>query len=390
MVDWQMATPGSKFGAPTVFYDESNVSRGDFYDAIYSSELNRNFLYRQQRYYDSQMVRLYEYHGSAMEPRAIVLDWDVRQAQTRSGETVSIKTVPQGNESVVKSFDNMSAARDYVERDGTAQVGGIGPYPEERVPALEHYRLVRVSNASALESSAYQREYARVVQQTGVPYRSLTQTRHNWVKTFERVPGATVEGSGAPANATVTASVRMKVPTDNSTFVYTQQATADEDGEFTMTLPYATIGYDRYGPENGYTNVSVRAAGPYSVRTSPQVNDSGYLVRTSGELNVSEGLVNGAEDGATTVTLERTAQDLTGGDGDEGNETATESDNATSAGSSNETVTNETTDGGATNATSTLSPVSGATGDSSPMATDSQQVGPAALWPLLRVAPVAG
>jgi dolichyl-diphosphooligosaccharide--protein glycosyltransferase len=323
MVDWQMATPGSKFGAPTVFYNEANVSQSDFYETVYSSDLKQSFRYRHQRYYESQMIRLYEYHGSAVEPAPVVLDWEDTQAQTQSGDAVSIKTVPRGNESVVKTFDNVSAAREFVERDGSSQVGGLGAFPEERVPALEHYRLVRVSNASALDAPGYQREYANIVRQTNVPYRSLTQTQHSWVKTFEKVPGATVEGSGAPPNATVRATVRMRVPTDGSTFVYTQQATADENGEFTMTLPYATTGYDEYGPENGYTNVSVRAEGPYTLQTAPQINQSGYVVRTSANLTVSEGLVNGARDGPETVTLERSSQQLqTGNATVGGNESA--------------------------------------------------------------------
>jgi dolichyl-diphosphooligosaccharide--protein glycosyltransferase len=160
------------------------------------------------------------------------------------------------------------------------------------VPALEHYRLVRDSAEPA-----------------GGSYPSLT--RRSYVKTFERVPGATVEGSNAPANATVTASVQMRAPTSNTTFTYTQQARTNAEGEFTMTLPYSTTGYADYGPENGYTNVSVRSTtGHYVLRTPSQLNSSGYVVQYGGNLTVPEGAVNGAEDGEIEFALERRSQQL--------------------------------------------------------------------------------
>jgi len=310
MVDWKMATPGtadSKFSAPVVFYDEENVSSQDFLSAVYASDLRSSSLVHKQRYYESTMVRLYLYHGSAREPAPIVTDWERQQAETVGGETVEISVAPQ-NESLVKTgFENMSAAREYVRQDGTAQVGGVGPYPSERVPALEHYRLVKVSNSSAYDSSAYQRGLFQSAQVTGIPPQFLAPQTASWVKTFEKVPGATVEGSGAPANSNVTASVEMYIPTQNQTFTYRQRAETNADGEFTMTLPYSTTDYDQYGPENGYTNASVRATGPYRISGPTTLNESGYVVTYGTNVSVSEGEVVGATDGTQEVTLERRA-----------------------------------------------------------------------------------
>jgi dolichyl-diphosphooligosaccharide--protein glycosyltransferase len=131
------------------------------------------------------------------------------------------------------------------------------------------------------------------------------------VKLFERVPGATVQGSGAPANTTVLAQVQMRDPTQNSTFLYRQYVTSDANGNFEMTLPYSTTGYDEYGPENGYTNVSVRAQSQYqfySVQQQLVVDEDGnqslsYRQWTA-NTNVSEGAVNGATDEPVTVVLE--------------------------------------------------------------------------------------
>jgi dolichyl-diphosphooligosaccharide--protein glycosyltransferase len=71
-----------------------------------------------------------------------------------------------------------------------------------------------------------------------------------------------------------------------------------------MTVPYSTTGYDEYGPENGYTDVNVRATGAYNVSTGLTQNESGAVVQYGAQFDVSEGQVNGAEDGSVTVELE--------------------------------------------------------------------------------------
>jgi len=323
MVDWQMVHPQSKFGAPVTFYDASDVSSSDFYGPVYASSLRGSFQLRTQRYYESQMVRLYAYHGSSMDPQPIVVDWEERRVQTRSGEEITVRTGPQAeDEPMVRQFDNVSAARSYVEEDGTAQVGGVGHYPSERVPALEHYRLVKVSNSSATNASGqYQRLQRQEFAVTGVPPSSQTLYEPSWVKTFEKVPGATITADGLPANISVRATVPMRVPTTNETFTYTQETRTTEDGELTMTLPYATTGYDEYGPENGYTNVSVRATGPYVLQSS-LANDNGSLVQYRSEIQIEEGRVNGDVSGERAVTFEETnpLQNLSIGGGNESSE----------------------------------------------------------------------
>jgi dolichyl-diphosphooligosaccharide--protein glycosyltransferase len=305
MIDWQMATTGNKFDAMPVFYDANeSTSRSDFYRRVFvlgEERVTGTYDLHQQRYYESMVSRLYNYHGSAVSPQPVVVDYELRE--TRTGEQVPV--VLQGsNQTGIRTFDNMSAARQYVEEDGTAQVGGIGTFPGERVSALNHYRLVKASENLAYNTGEYTRGLVSTSRATGVNPTALNQNQPAWVKTFERVPGATVEGTGAPPNATVTASVQMRSPSMNSTFTYTQRAQANEDGEFTMTLPYSTTGYEQYGPDNGYTDVSVRATGPYNVSTGLTTNETGALLQYGGQFEVSEGQVNGAEDGTVSVELE--------------------------------------------------------------------------------------
>jgi len=304
MVDWQMAHPQSKFGAPTVFYDRSNISQSDFYGPVYSSNLRGNFYLRTQRYYESLMVRLYAYHGSSMEPEPVVVDWERQTAQTQSGQRITIRAGPQDRR-IVRQFNNLSAAQAYVANDSTAQIGGIGHYPAERVSALEHYRLVKASESSANSTSQYQRYARRTFAVTGVPPSSQTLYEPSYVKTFEKVPGATITTDGLPSNVSVRAQVPMRVPATNETFTYTQETRTTQDGELTMTLPYSTTGYDEYGPSNGYTNVSVRATGPYVVE-SALASQNGSFVQYRGEVQIDEGRVNGDVDGPKQVSLERT------------------------------------------------------------------------------------
>jgi dolichyl-diphosphooligosaccharide--protein glycosyltransferase len=226
-------------------------------------------------------TRLYGFHGSAADPRVngqvLVVDWNPDGVDYGQG------TLPGPSNQTIRYFDTMDAAEEFVRNDGSAQVGGVQGVPTEPVPALEHYRLVHASEETN--------------RQVGP-----------WVKTFERVNGATVEGTG-PANATVTASVELRIPTQNGTryetFTYSQHAETDDQGRFTMTLPYSSTGYDEFGPDNGHTNVSVRATGPYEFR-NVQSAGNGTQVVTNTTADVTEAQVLGEDDSVVEVSLDQT------------------------------------------------------------------------------------
>ncbi|GGM66048.1 dolichyl-diphosphooligosaccharide--protein glycosyltransferase [Halarchaeum rubridurum] len=305
-VDWQMAAVNSKFSAPTVFYDDrEGVSQYDYYRPLLRQTQNGGYQLQAyvhtQNYYETMMVRLFRYQGSAMSPEPIVVDWDNSQGPYYLSSS-------QGT---VQQFNTTAEAEAYVANDSTSQIGGVGRYPSEYVPALEHYRLVGLS--------------------TEAPSQQLSNMPA-WAKLYERVPGATVQGSG-PANATVTASVTMYSTQQGKSqnFTYTQRAQTGPNGEFTMTLPYSTTGYDEYGPENGYTNVSVRSTGSYSFSAS--ANGTYW----TGSANVTEGQVNGVNDTATQVTMSELdlASLLSGGSGSSsGSDTSSSSDGTSGSGTS--------------------------------------------------------
>ncbi|MFW5956509.1 MAG: oligosaccharyl transferase, archaeosortase A system-associated, partial [Halorhabdus sp.] len=283
------------------------------------------FTVQKQAYYETMAVRLYRYHGSAASTTDVpgtqlpggqipVVDWQETEVELNDGSEANWN-IPAMNDNgtaqTIRLFDNMSAADEFVEEDGTAQIGGLGKIPSEPVPALQHYRLVQVSEQQqspfmasqpGLATFAQSQQYTSGVSQQLLP--SFAESAPAWTKVFERVPGATVEGTG-PINETVTASVEMEMPNANSTFTYRQHAETNAEGEFNMTLPYSTTGYENWGPENGHTNVSVRANGSYQFNTPTDSNESNHAFQHRGSANVTEAQVIGTDDEPVEVTLER-------------------------------------------------------------------------------------
>ncbi|MDG5775373.1 oligosaccharyl transferase, archaeosortase A system-associated [Haloarculaceae archaeon H-GB11] len=328
MVDWKMAMTesrvGGKFFAPPKFYDDGDVAQSDYYEYFWQVQesqqgvqARRLAVFQKPAYYNTTVARLYQYHGSAVEPQPVVLDWEADRLDVdRDGQAESIAVDPQ-----IRRFQNMTAARAFVRGDSTSQVGGVGRLPAERVPAMEHYRLVQESNESVQRP-----QQAQTVPLAG---------QDSWVKVFERVPGATIEGTG-PANTEVTARVEMRIPSSNTTFTYKQVAETGPNGEFTMTVPYSTTGYDQWGPEEGYTNTSVRATGAYDFTTPASVNETGYIVRYTASEDVSEGAVIGEDTDTITVDMTKQATQL-GGASNTGNETSGNATDGGTNGSSNQT-----------------------------------------------------
>ncbi|PSP98348.1 oligosaccharyl transferase, archaeosortase A system-associated [Halobacteriales archaeon QS_4_70_19] len=291
-----------------------------------------------QRSMESFRTRLYQYHGSRAEPTfrdgsVLVADWEAIDYRGRQFAGITGATQP------IRTFPNETAAEQYVRRDGTAQIGGVLGKPSEPVPALQHYRLVWASERTV--QTPISRAFALWSQLNGQQPQAIEST--SYLKTFERVEGATVQGQG-PANTNVTATVRMRIPTNGRTFTYQQQARTDEGGSFTMTLPYSTEGYDQFGPEEGRTNVSVRAAGPYTFTTSPQANQSA-IVSYQATANVSEAQVIGVDEEPVTVELqERVVNQPNNGSDDSG----TDGNSGTDDGSTDGRTPTPTPDGTAT------------------------------------------
>jgi dolichyl-diphosphooligosaccharide--protein glycosyltransferase len=185
--------------------------------------------------------------------------------------------------------------------------GGIGYTnpPEERVSALEQYRLVTSSSSryyqrlgnQILPSGYGQRpiyEYSNLIQ--SMDNETIAQSQPSKligenpsaVKIFERVEGANVQGSAEP-NSVYTARVEMSDPNTNSTFTYRQRVETDSNGDYTFTVPYSTSGYDEveHPPE-------VRANSSYEL-----IDSEGNVAQT---FEVPESAV--IDEGNNTVRVE--------------------------------------------------------------------------------------
>ncbi len=151
---------------------------------------------------------------------------------------------------------------------------------------MEHYRLVHESpRTSQFVSIAYrtdngggwqplvinrkvtpaiQSQVVQLQRNPNVDIQVYNGRQESAVKTYERVEGGQLVGQAQPG-ATVTASLNLTAESSGRTFTYTQQTTADEDGTFSMTVPYPTT--DDLGPAAGYTDASVTAQGEYEITT---------------------------------------------------------------------------------------------------------------------------
>ncbi|PSP46364.1 oligosaccharyl transferase, archaeosortase A system-associated, partial [Halobacteriales archaeon QH_7_69_31] len=232
-----------------------------------------------QRAYESMRVRLYQFHGSARGPASFVSRFDRLQGFPGNPE-----------DEPIRRFNSSEEAREFAQGNPNAVHGGLFGQPGERVPALHHFRLVHASepaDSSRIDESPLFENLRS--EGPKIPY----------VKTFERVEGARIEGTG-PADTEVQATVELRIPTTNQTFSYTQYARTDAQGNFEMVVPYSTTGYDEYGPEAGYANTTVRATGEYGFTAVPENGSNIYVART----HVTEGQVVGENDTLTQVTLE--------------------------------------------------------------------------------------
>ena len=280
MVDYQLGFAGTtKYGAPTAFETRHDLTDRDVGVSVLHPQRGVPvYGVHTQRAYESMRVHLYQHHGSAVEPSSLT---------HRFGEynpELGLALPPEDGRAL-EQHDSPEEAAQAASEDPNVVHGGVLGQPPERVEALQHFRLVHASeNVAPSPFQVYLRQQIDL---------------HSWVKTFERVEGATIEGTG-PADAEVRATVQMEVPTTGEVFHYTQYAETDEDGTFEMVVPYSTTGYDEWGTDEGYTNVDVRANGSYEFAAVDD-EDATFWTATA---DVTEGQVLGEDETVVEVELE--------------------------------------------------------------------------------------
>jgi dolichyl-diphosphooligosaccharide--protein glycosyltransferase len=255
-IDWQMANPLSKHGAIVTFNEEFN--RSDMYQPYYNQnaqgQVRLAFYQKQQPFYESMTTRLYYAHGSAMELGTYTANYTTENSQ----RTGPLRVLDDNN--ATDRRDTLSQARNASQSPEVIS-GGIGYTnpPEERVEALENYRLVTSSSSTYYRTlggrilpgsfgSTPIYEYANVVRSMNNETRQSTRPTDllgqnpSSVKIFERVDGARLQGT-AESEAIYTVQVEMNDPSTNSTFTYKQRVETNSDGDFELTVPYSSSGY---------------------------------------------------------------------------------------------------------------------------------------------------
>lgn len=371
------AFAGGKFFAPPDFHDD--FERGDFYRTVVNDFGQQEATIQTQRYYESMMVRLYHFHGSAQSTTPFVTQWSGQDQPTEEGN-VFVET--PGDQPVVQFLDNMSQAEEWTELNETSQIGGLGIHPEEDVEALEHFRLVHADEVPAVPQTGGNDQAFQDAVDRGLSVgpasvalnRNIDLLRDSggnqtpdrpaeddlaeqldflfdgtpaFTKTFERVPGATLQGEtheNITANVSPGDEVDIAVNIDQpngESFVYAQHAELDENLEFEVTVPYSTMGYDEWGVEEGYTNVSARSIGGYEIRVGDTSFDQnrGVLEYKGDSVNVTEAQVIGEDPEPVEVVLDEGEEEFDLGlpdigtgngdadDGDDGNGDADDGEN---------------------------------------------------------------
>ena len=239
MIDYKLGYVGtSKYNAPVVFESRHDLVRRDVGLTLADAGLLRQgrFVSRwgihTQRAYESMRVRLYQFHGSARGPANFVSVFEQVQLGGENFPVAPTEGAP------IRQYNSSEQAREAAAANPNYIHGGLFGQPGERVEALEHYRLVHASEPSNV--TGRDRSPDRDLDEAPI-YENVRADgpKVPYVKTFERVDGATIEGSGPP-NAEVRATVEMRLRNVNRTFSYTQYARTDDQGNFEMVVPYSS------------------------------------------------------------------------------------------------------------------------------------------------------
>jgi dolichyl-diphosphooligosaccharide--protein glycosyltransferase len=176
-------------------------------------------------------------------------------------------------------------------------VGGLLAPQQNRVRALTTFRIGPWSNQTVQAQRSFgQARRANQAVPLGQGQYGIDPHVEASVKTFERVPGATITGTINETNdTTVMVYVSMNVTNTGRQFTYFSEANAT-DGEFSTTVPYAT--QDTIGPAEGGTDQTVEANGNYSIVHGNPFNPTEYA-----SVEVSDEAVRDGE----TIEVEMTA-----------------------------------------------------------------------------------
>lgn len=289
VVDWRSVSSEFEYGT---YAQQSSESQSDFYQPVFTRTGNYGFSLYTDAYYNSLATKLYHYHGSSVEQSPVVV-----QTEASSQGFLSVPGDIRRSEAI-QTFESMEEAESYVDENG-GQIGGVMSNPTSEVSHVENYRLVHLSENSVVDDRLFNQLSGNLLQFNQDLQYSDIIIEPSAVKTYEKVEGATLEGSNAYPESEVVAQVQMSIPNSEQPLVYRATTTADENGNYTLNVPYSTTNFDQYTAEDGYTNPDIRPNEPYTV-LNQEPDGQG---RKTAQVSVTEGQIYGEEDSTVSVGL---------------------------------------------------------------------------------------
>ncbi len=251
MIDVEMAT--SKFGAMAAW---SSIPGSKYIAAVYQpqGETLVPIQVWQEPYFKTMTARLFFFDGTET-PASGGIGIAYQGVALQDGSTVPVIVESpkiSENYSELMNYVNESRSKGYLA-EIVSESPLSTPVPLE---ALQHYRLVHESETK------------------------VTTDGQKFVKTFEHVPGAVIEGN---ASAGTKATISVPIMTNqNREFTYMQSNITDSSGRFTLVVPYSTE-----GPSTSGTKFDTSPIGPYQLT----VEDKKYDVKVPEEMVMTGGVI---------------------------------------------------------------------------------------------------
>ncbi|HJK05460.1 MAG TPA: oligosaccharyl transferase, archaeosortase A system-associated, partial [Methanocorpusculum sp.] len=229
MTDYQMA--GAKFGAMAIWNDSVAQLTPYYYTFLQNSNGNLQMVQAYTpEYYNTLTVKLQYYDGSMTKPGEVAVVETDSSANYGYPVITNVRGYATAEEAqaAADAFNANAPATKHAYVIANPSGVATAYLPSTTVPALQHFRLVHESPNYVLANSQY----------TNHPVEGGTA----WVKSFEYVQGAVINGEG---------TIEVNVTTNNGrTFTYRQESI---DGQF--IVPYSTYG----------SSYDVKTTGPYTI-----------------------------------------------------------------------------------------------------------------------------
>lgn len=280
VMDSSMASVEQSFGTQ-LSEAHPEYSRLQMSEPVFS-HVDNNFVYsvHTDLYYDTLATRMYSYHGSNQQVQPVTVAYTESQVgESIRGSTYEFSELDASDH--IRKFESVQQAQEFIDlhsgelernireenedisdeevdeilqetaaeldttpssEDLEMQLGGIGTAPTKEVEHIEDFRYINGSEQSKISEQFFQFKFNQIQRYMDDPTVGDFMIDDSRAKVFERVEGQEIQGSGAPENQEVIIRTTLENTDSTIAFAYVQSVEADENGEFSTTVPYSTQG----------------------------------------------------------------------------------------------------------------------------------------------------